>query len=556
MAIMTGRRAMMEMLKAEGVRYIFGNPGTSEAPIMDELESHPELHYMLVLQEGVAMGMADAYARATRQPAFVSLHIQTGLANGISLLYNAREGGTPMVLSAANKDIRELAQGRTDVAEMARQFTKWSAEVTHPEQVPAALRRAFTEARTPPTGPAFVGFAANALDEEADVDIMASGESYSRLAPDKRAIEDAAALLAAATNPLLVVGDRVGQSSASAEAVRVAELLGARVYASFSSEMNFPMSHPQFDSGVMLGFKSTRQLLSKGDVVLMVGKLSTQSHLFSDAIQLFMDPGTKLIHMDVDPTEVGKSQPTDVGIIADPKVGLAELAEALEGSMSGSLKETVKGRAATLAAEKDVARAAWEQQVRERWDHRPMFDDRMAAEIAEVLPEDVTILRDASTSGTALAQVFQFDKPDRLFGMQGGAIGWGLGGGMGLKLAQPDTPVVAFVGDGSAMMTIQALWTAAVEKVPVVYVICNNGSYKVVRMGVDNYRRQILNEESPRTTHLGSEFPIPLDIAGIARDMGVYGQRIEDPAELKPAMRHALELGAPAVLDVIIDGSA
>ena len=264
MTIMTGRRALMEMLKAEGVRYIFGNPGTSEAPIMDELEFHPELQYVLVLQEGVAMGMADAYARATRQPAFVSLHIESGLANGISLLYNAKEGGTPLVLTSANKDIRELAHGRTDVAEMVRLFTKWSAEVTHPEQVPAALRRAFSEARTPPTGPAFVGFAANALDEEANVDIAASGESYSRIAPDRRAIEDAAGLLATATNPIVVVGDRVGQSGASDEAVRVAELLGARVYACFYSGMNFPMSHPQFDSIVKLGFKDTRQLLVEG----------------------------------------------------------------------------------------------------------------------------------------------------------------------------------------------------------------------------------------------------------------------------------------------------
>ena len=268
-----------------------------------------------------------------------------------------------------------------------------------------------------------------------------------------------------------------------------------------------------------------------------------------------MDPGTKLIHMDVDPTEVGKSQPTEVGIIADPKVGLAELAEALEGSMSGSLKEAAKGRAVTLAAEKHAAGAAWEQRVRERWDHRPMFDERMLTEIAEVLPEDVTILRDANTSSATLAQVFQFDKPDRIFGMQGGAIGWGMGGAMGLKLAEPDRPVVAFVGDGSAMMTVQALWTAAVENIPVVYVICNNGSYKVLKQAWDNYRRQILKEESRRSTYLGTEFPLSLNLAGMAHDMGVSGRRIEDPAELKPAMRDALELGAPAVLDVIIDGS-
>ena len=126
MVRMTGKRALMKMLKAEGVEYIFGNPGTTESPIMDELEHYPDLKYVLVTQEGVAMGMADAYARATGRPSFVNLHIETGLANGISLLHNAYDGGTPMVLTAGNKDIRELAQGRTDLAEMVRLFTKWT----------------------------------------------------------------------------------------------------------------------------------------------------------------------------------------------------------------------------------------------------------------------------------------------------------------------------------------------------------------------------------------------------------------------------------------------
>ena len=554
MAVMTGKRALMEMLKVEGVEYIFGNPGTSEAPIMDELEAHPDLKYILVLQEGVAMGMADAYARATRRPSFVNLHVETGLANGISLLHNAYEGGTPLVLSAGNKDIRELAQGRTDLAEMVRLFTKWTTEVTHPEQVPAAMRRAFNEARTPPTGPTFVGFSANALDGEADVDIVTSKEGYYRLAPDNRAIEDAARVLAAAERPVMVVGDRVGRSQASDEAVRVAELLGARVHAWPYSEMNYPMSHRQFDGMVRLGFADAKATLSKGDVVLYVGKLANYAHLFSDAIQLFLEPGTKLVHIDSDPSEVGRTQPTEVGIIADPKVALAQLAEALDAGMTGSESEAAIGRGEALAAEKAAAREAWAQRVRQRWDHRPMYDDRMLTAVAEALPDDVTILSDTSTSRDTLNQVFQFSRPDRYFGMRGGAIGWGVGGAMGLKLAQPDRPVVAFVGDGSAMMTVQGFWTAAVENIAVVYVILNNGAYKVLKQGLDGYRKQILDEPG-RPTYMGADFPMPLNLAGLAQDMGVYGKRIEDPEELGPAVQHALELGKPAVLDVIVDGS-
>ncbi len=555
MPMMTGRRALMEMLKLEGVEYIFGNPGTSESPFVAELEHHPELKYLLVMQEGVAMGMADGYARATRKPAFLSLHIETGLGNAISLLHNAKEGGTPLVLTSVNKDIRELAQGRTDVAEMPKIFTKWSAEVTHPEQVPSAMRRAFNEARTPPTGSAYVGFSTNSLDHEADVDIVTSADGYFRLAPDSRAIEDAARILATAERPTMVIGDRVAQSGASNEAVRVAELLGARVYGSIFSEMSFPMSHPQFDSVVRLGFQNIKDQISKGDVVLMVGKISNYAYLFSDPLQLYFGPNTKLLHIDADPSEVGKSQPTEVGVIADPKVALHELAEALETGMSGSAKEAAKGRAAVLASQKAAAREAWGRQVKDRWDHRPMSDERMVSEIASALPENVTFVADSNTARPAVNQVFQVDRPDSFFTQRGGAIGWGMGSALGLKLAQPDNPVVAFVGDGSAMMTVQALWTAATENIPVVYVISNNASYRVLKIGLDTYRKQILKDESTQSQYIGMDFPDPLNLAGLAEAMGVYGRRIEDPTELAPQVRYALELGKPALLDVVVDPS-
>ena len=198
MVRMAGKRALMEMLKAEGVEYIFGNPGTSESAIMDILEEYPGIKYMLATQEGVAMGMADGYAIATGRPSFVNLHIETGLANGISLLHHAWEGGAPMVLTSGNKDVRKLAEGRTELAEMVRLFTKWSVEVTHPEQVPGVMRRAFNEAKTPPTGPVYVGLSANALDDEAEVEILPSPTGYFRTGADVEAVDAAARILAGA----------------------------------------------------------------------------------------------------------------------------------------------------------------------------------------------------------------------------------------------------------------------------------------------------------------------------------------------------------------------
>ena len=550
MTIMTGKRGLMESLKAERVKYIFGNPGTSELPIMEELERHPELDYILVMQEGVGLGMADTLARVTGEPSFVSLHIETGLANGISLLHNAHQGGTPMVISAANGDIRKLAQGRTDLVEMVRPFTKFSAEITHPEQVPSIMRRAFNEAKTPPTGPTFVGFSANALDGMADMNIEASGKGYFQTGPDIRAVQDTVNALAGSKNPILVVGDRVSQSKSVNEVVKLAEILGARVYASAFSEMNFPMTHPQFSGMVQPGSKDGRQKLSSGDVVLAIGKLSTYAQLSSNPELLLIDLNTTFIHVDNDPSEIGKSQPTDVGIVADPKVALTEITEALSTEMSGSAKEAAKGRIEILSQEKREERSKWGEVMCSKWNNNPMSDERMLSELASSVPENSVILADANTSRASMNKIFQFDTPGAFHNMRGGAIGWGLGGAMGLKLAHPDKPVISIVGDGSAMMTVQAFWTTATRNIPAIFVITNNGAYKVLQNGMDSYKKFIKSETE--SAYIGMDFPDNLDIAALARDMGVAGKKITDPSDIGPSVKTALDSGKPAVLDMIL----
>ena len=555
MASMTGKHALMQTLRAEGVKYIFGNPGTSESAIMDALESYPDIEYVLVVQEGVAMGMADAYARATQKPAFVNLHIETGLGNGISLLQNVFDGGTQMVLTAGNKDIRELAQGRTDLAGITRNLTKWSAEATHPDAVPLMTRRAFNEAKSPPTGPAFVAYSANALDGEVSTDVFPSPTAYIRQRPDPDAVEAATRLLATAENPAMVVGDRVAQSGAMDEAVRVAELLGAQVVSASYSEVNFPSSHPQYGGAARLGYGEFPGTGTTPDAVIMVGKITDGYYMFSEPTLRYFDDQTKLVHIDVDNSSVGRTQRTEVGIVADPKMALADLAESLEAGMSGSAREEAKGRIARITAEKEASDASWKRRVADRWDAAPMSAERMMEEIAAVLPNDTIIANDAVTSGAALAGAIPTDEPGKAFGGRGGALGWGMGGTMGLKLANPDRPVVGFIGDGSAMMTVQGLWTAAVQNIPVVYVICNNGVYRVLKVNMNAYKANIVGEDPPQSQYIGMDFDKPFDIAGIATAMGVHARRIEDPGDLKPAMEQALALGKPALLDVVIDGS-
>ena len=553
MPTMTGKRALMEMLRAEGVEYIFGNPGTSEGPILDELENYPDIRYMLATQEGAAMGMADAYARYRNAPAFVNLHIETGLANGVSLLANAAEGNTPLVLTSANKDIRKLAEGRTNLVEMVAQFCKWSAEVTHPEQVPSVMRRAFNEAKMPPMGPVYVAFSANALDDEADVEIVPSHNTYSRTAPDAGAIDEAVSILTDAEYPVLIVGDRVGQSGASAEAARLAETLGAKVYASYFSQVNFPTSHPQFLGLASPGMPAGKALLEDADAVVAVGTPVFPGYFYFSGRAL--NPDTKLLHIDSDATQIGRTEPTEVGIVADPRTAMTALADALELRMSGAAKEAAKGRASSAAERKAAQVAAWQQRLEARRNITPMSTERMMAEIAAALPDDAIIVDDSVTTRASVFGALNFDEPGSLLGITGGALGWGMGGTMGVKMANPDRPVVGIIGDGSAMMTVQALWTAANSNIPVVYVICNNRAYRVLKLNMNLYQNEILGQRNPSSEYIAMDFPTPFDIAAIAEAMGVYGRKVEDPSELGAALQDALALGKPAVLDVSIDGA-
>ena len=553
MASMTGKRALMEMLRAEGIEYIFGNPGTSEGPILDELENYPDIRYMLAVQEGAAMGMADAYARYRGEPAFVNLHIETGLANGVSLLANAAEGNTPLVLTSANKDIRKLAEGRTDLVEMVSQFCKWSAEVTHPEQVPSVMRRAFNEAKTPPMGPVYVAFSANALDDEADVEIVPSHMTYARTAPDASAIDEAANILADAQNPVLIVGDRVGQSDGADAAVRLAETLGARVYASYFSQVNFPTSHPQFLGLASPGMPAGKELLEDADAVVAVGTPVFPGYFYFSGSAL--ESGVKLIHIDSDSTQIGRTEPTDVGIVADPRTAMTALSDALELRMSGAAQEAAKGRAASTADEKAAQSAAWQARLEARHDISPMSTERMMTEIAAALPSDAIVVDDSVTTRASIFGALDFDKPGSLLGITGGALGWGMGGTMGVKMANPDRPVVGIIGDGSAMMTVQALWTAANSDIPVVYVICNNRAYRVLKLNMNLYQSEILGRDNPESEYIAMDFTTPFDIAAVADAMGVYGRKVEDPAEIGAALSEAIALGKPAVLDISIDGA-
>src|SRR5579859_8010807 len=226
---MTGKRALLEQLIADGVCHIFGNPGTTEQGFMDILQDYPQVQFMLALHEGVAVSMADSYARLTRRPAFVEVHIAPGLGNALGMMHNARIGKTPMVIYAGQSPSNVLLQEphlSGPLVDMARPIAKWSAQVEHAHDIPRALRRAFKIAAEPPQGPVFLALPMDVLDNEADVHIEPTTYTNWRTRPNAQGLEDLAETLVSAQRPMIMVGDSINLAEAQAEVAHVAELLG------------------------------------------------------------------------------------------------------------------------------------------------------------------------------------------------------------------------------------------------------------------------------------------------------------------------------------------
>lgn len=551
---MTGKQALLEMLKAEGVEYIFGNPGTSEGPIIDMLGDYPEFKYILALQESVAVGMGEAYARATGKASFVSLHVDSGLANGIALMLDAYNTGTPMVVTSANYDVRKINEVKTDLAELVRPVTKWAVELSTPDQIPSVIRRAFNEANTHPKGPVYVGLTSNALEGIAEMNIVPSTPAYADTPPNPDGITAAVDLILRSSRTVLMVGDRVSDDDAVTTAVEFAELIGVPVYQARGAEVSFPTQHPQFCGPLSLRVTEQRAILDRVDLVIAVG-MDTFDELFywGDVI---LKPETKLIHIDPIPGRPGRSEPTNVGILSHCRLGLQSLIDEIKTHLSDADYQEHSQRIETISAESLAARNAYHESMQSKWDQLPMLPARMMSELAAAVPENSIIVDDSVSNRTALRQYFHASKRGDIRGYRGQSIGGGIGTTMGTQCAYPDRPVFGIIGDGSAMMTIQGLWTAANDNIPCIFVICNNGMYRVLKMNFNVYQKDILQlTETSGANLLYSEFGVPFDMAAIAKSMGVDSERIVRPEQIKPAVDKAIAAKKPMLLDMIIDGS-
>lgn len=551
---MTGKRALMEQLVADGVTHIFGNPGTTEQGFMDILQEYPQIEFMLALHEGVAVCMADVYARLTRRPAFVELHIAPGLGNALGMMHNARIGKTPMVVYAGQSPSSVLFQEphlSGPLVEMAKPIAKWSYQVEHAHDVPRVLRRAFKIAAEPPAGPVFLALPMDVLDQEAEIDIAPTTYVSWRTRPDLDGLRQAADLLAKAKRPMLMVGDSVNAADAQAEAVALAEAIGAPVFECYASEYNVPSSHPlNMGSVNFVTPKDIRATLADCDVLTVVGAPLFQL-IFPEPEQGVLAPGTKVVQLDTYTHELGKNVRPDVALLGDPKAGLAELTELVQQQQSASERNEAKDR--RKAAEERVAatRESYWNYAKRNWDASPITATRLMHEVKQALPENYLVFSEGITNSKHVEMAIAPDEPGRLVKVRGGGIGPGLPGSLGAALARPDRKVVGICSDGAAMYSITALWTAAHHKIPVTFVMLGNAAYRILKLNMVEY----LGAAAKGRKFVGMDLTDPdLRFDKMAEAMGVPGIRVEQPADLAGALREAIgRTDGPSLVDVALE---
>jgi len=553
----TGGRITCETLKLWGVEYVFGNTGAYEAGFVDALVDFPDIHYVLGLQEGSVMAMADGYARVTGQTSFVNIHSITGTANALGLIVNAWADNSPVVVSVGFSERSGENLGvftETNKLETIPElFTKLSFQSRRVENLGESLRRAFRLASVLPSGPVFLGVPSDVWAGKAEQTSLIPASrtiSADRIHPDTKAVEQAARWLVDADNPLLIAGAELPRWGGLAELAAISDQLGAPVSGDTSSSrssMGFPTGHPRY-LGAMRGPIETG---TPFDVVLIAGasrlSLSRRGHPLIPTTAKIIEIGLREDHL-------ARSYPADLLIYAHAGETLAQMVGVIQSTSRDPAKVGSLGRtAATLKQQKVSRRRQALERVR---DSRPIAPERLASEIDRAIASTAIVVTEGVSSDAPIWDYVTFDQPGggrRHLISSGGSLGWGVGAAIGAKLGAPHNQVVALVGDGSYQFAIQALWTAKRFEVPLIVVIFNNLGYQANRWALAG-----LQGRAAETGHfIGISLDDPqIDHVGIAKAYGHDGERVTEPDELGDALRRAIaaeKSGGVYVLDVIVD---
>ena len=541
----SGRSAFLQLLVDEGVTHLFGNPGTTELPIMEVVPDFPQLKFVLGLHESIVLGMADGYCRASQRLAAANVHVMPGLGNAMGALYNARFSGSPAIVTAGQQ---EQGHGLLEpmlyepLVPVAQPLAKWAVEVTRAADLPRIVHRAAKIALTPPTGPVFLSLPGDVLDETVEMDLGRPMRVETSSRPGDETLARLVELLLDARRPAIIAGHELARHDAFAEAAELAERLGAPVFGdSIPYSATFPTAHPAYMGALTRQQKQVRALLEPYDLLVCLGADLLRMSVHSPVEPL--PEGLPVIHVSERAHELGKNYRTDLALHANVKQTLKALLPLLqhlprEHARLAELK-TSNWSAQREAVRDEALRAAQTS---------PIDPQYLALRFTEALPADAVVVDEGLVSTFSLPRLLSMRDTRSYYGLASGGLGFAVPGAVGISLALPGRPVAAIVGDGSAMYGIQGLWTAAHEKLPITYVIANNRGYRIIKERLVSFRK------TDRFTGMDIREP-DIDFVALGTSFGLQPTRVTDPQDIAPALRAAFASGAPNLIDVrVADG--
>ena len=547
----SGARILLELLESEGVEYVFGNPGTTELPFIDALVDSSVISYVWGLQEASVVAMADGYAQASGRPGFVNLHTAGGLGHGFGNLLNASVAGTPLVVTAGQQDSRHSVTDPLlfgDLVRIAAPAVKWAHEVAKAEQLPILVRRAFQDCSAAPSGPVFLSLPMDVMEEMSTIPIP------ERSSIDRRPVAGSLDLLAeelAAIAPgrvVIVAGDEISFHNAAPEVVALAEILAAPVLgSSWPAHIPFPTSHPLWGGNLPTKSTEIAERMRDFDCVFGLGGKSFITILYTEGSAL--PENCKLFQLSADGRDLGRTYPSKLSVVGDIQKSLRVLNEILS--------EKCAGKAEAYAA---LRRKAENEQLarRERLSQtaagllsngtiHPMV---AAQQIVRAIGPDIAIVDEAIVASNYLRSFLNSASARQYSFLRGGALGWGMPAAVGYSLGLGREPVVSLVGDGAAMYSPQALWTAAHENLPVTFVALNNREYNVLKKFLKSQPHSRSVQEN-RFIAMDMDNP-RIDFMALARSMGVPGKRVDRAVDIAAAVEAGIASGKPNFIEIVI----
>ena len=522
-ASLSVKDATLDLLRAFGIRKVFGNPGSTELPFLSDWPD--DIDYVLGLQEASVIGMADGYAQATRNAGFVNLHSAAGVGNALGNIYTAHRNQTPLVITAGQQARSILPLQAFLYAERASEFprpyVKFSVEPARAEDVPAAIARAYYVAMQPPCGPTFVSVP---IDDWTHQTQAVEARDISReLGPDPHPMKVLVAALSASKRPALVVGPGVDRTQAVDLMVRLAEKTKAAVWVSpFSARCSFPERHPQFAGFLHASPAQLSDALHGHDLVVVVGAPVFTFHVEGHAS--IFDGETTIFQITDDP-DAAAVTPVGTSIVATMKPALTMLLDLLP--------ETKRAMPAGRILPPAPAAAD------------PISVEYLLHTLSAAMPEDAALVEEAPSHRPAMQKFMPMRGQDSFYTMASGGLGYGLPAAVGMALGRPDIRTVCLIGDGSAMYSIQALWTAAQRKLPLTVVVINNAGYGAMR----SFSQVMQVRNVP-----GLDLP-GIDFVQIAQGLGCDAVRVSKSSELAPALKRGLAHDGVSLIEVIVDSA-